>query len=106
MCLLNCNVIINTGFKGPPVRIGSRSISFCLSVTIRLTKKQPMEIRSYVGSNLGVPSIIVGEAWQPECEEADHTASTIRKQKEMNTQVPFSFYSDLKPSPQDGATHN
>lgn len=79
VCLLNCNVIINTDSKGPPVRIGQRSISFCLSVTVRLTKKQPMEIRSYVGSNLGVPSVIVGEAWQLECEAADHIASTIRK---------------------------
>lgn len=43
VCLLNCNVIINTGFKDPPVGIGQRSISFCLSVTIRITKKQSME---------------------------------------------------------------
>lgn len=53
-----------------------------------------------------MPTIIVGEAWQPECEAADHIASTISKQKEMNAQVPFSFYSDLKPSPRDGATYN
>lgn len=63
-------------------------------------------MRSYVSSNLGVPSIKVGEACQPEREAADHTASTMRKQKEMNAQVPFSFYSDLKPSPWDGPTHN
>jgi hypothetical protein len=45
--------------------------------------KTNLKEEGFIGSQLRVQSIMVGKARQ-ECETADHIASAIRKQREVN----------------------
>lgn len=51
--------------------------------------------RSYVRKEgiIFTQSIMAGEAWRQELEAADHTATTLRKQRAMDSGAQLPFYS-------------
>lgn len=57
--------------------------------------------------DLRVQSLMVGEPWHREHEPASHIASIAKKHQVINsgTQLAFSFYPVINPSPGDGAVH-
>ncbi|EGV99061.1 hypothetical protein I79_005511 [Cricetulus griseus] len=62
-----------------------------------------------LAQSLRLQSRMVWKAWQQEHEAAAHMASTVRKQREMNTgaQLSFSpFCSAQDPSPLKGVIHS